>query len=569
MLRSLLLALVISFSANLNAQTFVQLGLNKAYHGVSDGYTLFAPLLAPDVYLINNCGELMHTWDTGTRLGGNSVELLDDGRLLKTSRDNPLPATTITGGGGGQYVELIDWDGNVIWEYEYFSPTVRAHHDAEMLPNGNILVLAWDLHDYQDCIDSGRDPNFLPDSVIWGEHIIEIDPNTNQIVWEWWMWDHVVQDYDNTKNNFGVVVDHPELMDINFHGLMAGGSNHGLDDWIHANSIAYNAELDQIVMNSRHTGEFYIIDHSTTTQEAAGHTGGNSGMGGDILYRWGNAMAYDQGTTNDIQLFGSHDVHWIPDSLEGPNKMLVFNNGWQRGDAINWTNVVKLELPWNAQTMKYDLTQGTAYEPQAPYWEYLDTVNMLSHETIFYSGYISGAQALYNGNTLICDGAYGRIFEIDTTNEVVWEYYNPIISTGALNQGDSLHPFALGMDNPVFRALKYRKDFSGFTGKTWNGNALPLEGNYPIPYECAGFASVAENPVQEFGVYPNPANSSLVITTNAPVETEAFICNSLGQKVMTLQISGTETEINVSQLENGAYYLVAAGMETVKVNILH
>ncbi len=566
MLRSLLLVLLVTTSANLNAQQLVQLGLNKNYHGVSEGYTLFNPLLNTDVYLINNCGELIHQWDTGTRLGGNSVELLENGNLLKTSRDNPLPATAIDGGGGGQWVELIDWDGNVIWEYEYFTPTERAHHDAEILPNGNILLLAWDLHDYNDCIDSGRDPNFLPDSVIWSEHIIEIDPTTNQIVWEWWLWDHIVQDFDNTKNNYGIVADHPELMDMNFHGLV---SNVGLDDWIHANSIAYNETLDQIVMNSRHTGEFYIIDHSTTTQEAAGHTGGNSGMGGDILYRWGNPVAYDHGNIIDGQLFGAHDVQWIPDSLEGPNKILVFNNGWQRIDPDVWSNVIKLDLPWNDQTNKYDYVQGTAYEPQVPYWEYLDTANTLSHGIEFFSGYISGAQSLYNGNTLICDGAYGRLFEIDTAQEVVWEYYNPIVQDSILHQGDSLHPFALGTNNPVFRALKYHPDFAGFAGKTFNGNVEPIEVNYPVPYNCAGFAGIDENPVQAFGVYPNPASSNLVIETDTPIEAKAFICNSLGQKVMSFQISELKTEIDISELESGSYYLIVSGMETIQVNVLH
>ncbi|MCR9171986.1 MAG: aryl-sulfate sulfotransferase [bacterium] len=566
MLRILLLTLVTTISSNLYSQTLVQLGLNKAYHGVSDGYTLFMPLLNPDVYLINNCGELVHHWYTGTNLGGNTVELLEDGTLLKTARENPLPPTVITGGGGGQYVQLVDWDGNVLWQYEYFNDMVRAHHDVEILPNGNVLILAWDLHDYNDCIDSGRDPNFLTDSVIWSEHIIEVDPNTDQIVWEWWLWDHIVQDLDSTKNNYGVVVDHPELMDINYHGLI---STPGLDDWIHANTIAYNAELDQIVMNSRHTGEFYIVDHSTTTQEAAGHTGGNSGMGGDILYRWGNPVAYDHGISADCQLFGAHDVQWIPDSLEGPNKMLVFNNGWQRPGADNWSNVVKLDLPWNDQTNKYDYTAGTAFEPQAPYWEYLDTTNVLSHGTEFYSGYISGAQAIYNGNTLICDGAYGRLFEIDANKDIVWEYYSPIVQGAILNQGDSLQPFALGTGNPVFRALKYHKDFFGFTGKTFNGNIEPIEGNYPVPYNCAGFAGIDEVALGELGVYPNPANSELIIVADAPMDSEAFICNSLGQKVMSFPISEATTTLNISSLSNGTYYLFVEGMKTTQVNVLH
>ncbi|GAB5418193.1 MAG: hypothetical protein Crog4KO_28240 [Crocinitomicaceae bacterium] len=508
----------------------------------------------------------MHTWDSGTKLAGNSVELLEDGTLLKTSRENPAEATVIDGGGGGQYVELIDWDGTLLWQYEYFGDSVRMHHDVEMLPNGNVLILAWDLHDYNDCINSGRRETQLPDSVIWSEHIIEVDPATDQIVWEWWLWDHLIQDWDSTKNNFGVVGDHPELMDLNFHGL---ATNEGLDDWIHANSIAYNEELDQIVMNSRHTGEFYIIDHSTTSQEAASHSGGNSNMGGDILYRWGNPWAYDQASGIDIKLFGAHDVQWIADSLEGPNKMLLFNNGWQRPFGDPWSNVMKLELPWNATTNKYDYTPGTAYEPSGHYWDYSDTVNTTAHGTNFYSGYISGAQAIYNGNTLICDGAYGRIFEIDSNKNIVWEYYNPIVQGAILDQGDSLQPFALGTNNPVFRAKKYRRDFAAFDGRSFNGTTQPIEGNFAIPYECAGFASITEKNVGSLSVYPNPASGFLTIESSEAEFGGAKICNALGQTMLHFNLVGQKTQVDLSSLESGSYYVIIEGAKTINVNVIH
>jgi hypothetical protein len=81
------------------------------------------------------------------------------------------------------------------------------------------------------------------------------------------------------------------------------------------NSVSYNAKLDQILISVRSFNEFWIIDHSVTTKEAAGHTGGRSGKGGDLLYRWGNPSAYRAGKTSDQKLFAQHDAHWIPEGL--------------------------------------------------------------------------------------------------------------------------------------------------------------------------------------------------------------------------------------------------------------
>ena len=63
--------------------------------------------------------------------------------------------------------------------------------------------------------------------------------------------------------------------------------------------------------------EFWIIDHGTTTAQAAGHTGGRRGRGGDLLYRWGNPRAYRAGTKADRKLFAQHNAHWIPKGLPG------------------------------------------------------------------------------------------------------------------------------------------------------------------------------------------------------------------------------------------------------------
>ena len=103
--------------------------------------------------------------------------------------------------------------------------------------------------------------------------------------------DHLIQDFDASKANYGEVAEHPELIDLNFR-LSETTNYRDPSDWIHSNGIDYNPELDQIVLSPSNFSEVWIIDHSTTRTEAAGSNGGNSGKGGDLLYRWGNPRAY-------------------------------------------------------------------------------------------------------------------------------------------------------------------------------------------------------------------------------------------------------------------------------------
>ena len=80
---------------------------------------------------------------------------------------------------------------------------------------------------------------------------------------------------------------------------------------MHTNSIDYNEEFDQILISVRYFNEIWVIDHSTTTEEAAGHTGGNSGKGGDLLYRWGNPKNIGREPRVINSSLGQHDASWI------------------------------------------------------------------------------------------------------------------------------------------------------------------------------------------------------------------------------------------------------------------
>ncbi len=99
------------------------------------------------------------------------------------------------------------------------------------------------------------------------------------------LWDHMIQDYDPARNNYGVVADQPEFIDVNGTGMRIP------QFWNHVNGIDHNAQLDQVILSIRGNSELFVIDHQLTTAQAATHAGGRYNKGGDILYRWGNPKA--------------------------------------------------------------------------------------------------------------------------------------------------------------------------------------------------------------------------------------------------------------------------------------
>ncbi len=408
------------------------------------GYTLFAPMSSSATVLMDDFGRMVHSWEA-VNAPAASVYLLDNGNLLRTNH-----LTGSAGAGGG--VQIFDWDGNVVWDYVYWSDTYLQHHDIEPMPNGNVLILAWEYKTVAEAVAAGRNPALLDDTLLWPEHIVEVKPTgptTGEIVWEWHLWDHLIQDFDPLADNYGVVEDHPELMDLNYAPT-------GNPDWIHANAIDYNAELDQIVISARTMNELWIIDHGTTTEEAAGNTGGRSGMGGAFLYRWGNPLVYRAGTAADQKLFGQHDVHWIPEGLPGAGNLLVYNNGQGRTEG-NYSTVDEIVPAVGVGGRYARPASGEPFGPASAIWSYV-----ADPPTSFYSNILSSAQRLPNGNTLICAGRIGKFTEIDENGQILWEYINPITATGGMNQGDVVQPGS----NFVFRALRFTSDFPGLAGRT-------------------------------------------------------------------------------------------------------
>lgn len=526
--------LIIVFSIFLLSAGWAQnktVGLIYSDPRACEGYTLFAPKHFHTTHLINNNGQVIHSWTKSEYEPGQSVYLLEDGTLLRACF---VHSKASTGGGEGGRVEQYDWDDNLVWEFDYSTAQYTSHHDIEPLPNGNILLLVVKKKSYQEAIAAGFNPNNLhPDiqskNYMLPDYVIEVKPTPpvgGEIVWEWHVWDHLVQDFDADKNNYGDPAAHPELIDPNGSGGKVAAF------WNHMNSIDYNPELDQIMLSVRGNSELWVIDHSTTTAEAAGHTGGKYGKGGDLLYRWGNPATYGRGDKNDQQLFQQHDAHWIEPGCPGAGNILIFNNGLKRPDG-DWSSVDEIVPPVD-ENGNYSLTSGSAFGPASILWTYYP-----DKKSEFYSEAISGAQRLPNGNTLICDGTHGRLFEVTTDGEVVWDYINPVVKEGPLYQGESPtldirnHQY-----NAVFKIHRYPKDYAAFAGKDMTpGDPLEL---YPTSVDEGEEQAPSQFQLQQN--YPNPFNPKTII----PYQ----LAQSGHVRLAVYDILGHEIKILVNQVQS-------------------
>ncbi|KYK22517.1 hypothetical protein AYK21_03765 [Thermoplasmatales archaeon SG8-52-2] len=369
-----------------------------------DGQILFSPYYGKKTYIIDSAGDINHTWSS-IYSPGASTYWIGDGTILRSVNSGV--------GGTSNGVQKVLWDGTIVWDFRYNYDGYLSHHDIEYLPNGNVLMIAWETRTRQEAIQAGRNPDLIQGDTFKPDQVIEVKPtgpDTGEIVWKWHVWDHLIQDFDNSKDNYGVVGEHPELVDINYGDSFVG-------DWLHTNSVDYNEEFDQIMVTVHNFNEVWVIDHSTTMEEASGHSGGNSGKGGDLLYRWGNPEAYDAGTNSDQKLFFPHDGTWIEDGHLGEGNMLIFNNGNNRPSG-QYSTIDEFIPPVDSNG-EYYLEEGSAYGPEDYTWTYT-----ADPPSSFYAHVFGGALRLKDDNTLICEGTSGRFFEVTPDGEIVWEYIN-------------------------------------------------------------------------------------------------------------------------------------------------
>ncbi|MCK5440983.1 MAG: aryl-sulfate sulfotransferase [Maribacter sp.] len=456
---------------------YIQRGLAKTSDALTPGYIMFPVPNSASTYLVNRKGEVVHEWK-GNYAVFNQY-LMDDGSLYQSAMDPDYP--TFGFGGPNGRIQKVTWNSKMLWDFEYAAKDEMVHHDFSILPNGNILALAYEVQPYEDAIANGRKPELIPEPGPWLEKIIEIEPqgtSEGKIQWEWHIADHLIQDFDESKMNFGNPGEHPELLDFNLgdsipppitqdslETLIATGkedrnltiNNYGSDIY-HFNAIVYNGELGQIAVSSPHLNEVLIIDHSTSIEEAAGHSGGKMGQGGDFIYRWGNPENYRKGDSTNQKLFYQHDVRWIEKGKQGAGNITIHNNEIPMGpDSLEYSAIYEIKLPIK-EDGSYELLPNGQFGPQKLEWNYVakDTVS-------YYAPFVSGGHRMKNGNTFITEGPKGRLFEVSPSGDILWEYYIPFRGEIRKPNGDPTE--LLPIPFWVFRATFIPADHPALVGR--------------------------------------------------------------------------------------------------------
>ena len=410
-------------------------------------YTLYSVMGSTTTTLMDTNGTTVKTWTHPSNAKtGYSCYLMPGGFLW---RSVARTGNSFTGGPINGEVQKVDWNGTVVWDYVYSTSDYCTHHDICPLPNGNVLLIAYDRISAANvtaagCAFSGE---------VWCDKVVEIKPTgatTGEVVWEWRLWNHIVQNTDQNKPNYqSSIVNHPELLNVNYKTTK---------DWIHMNGVDYNPMLDQIAVSSHNLNEWYIIDHSTTTAEAATHSGGNSGKGGDILFRWGNPAAY--GATGTAVLNVTHDAHWIPEGVPNFGRLVGFNN---KGVSSSKSSVDQIVTPINGYN--YDITLGSAFGPT-------------TYDRHACNGYTSNAGSsdqLPNGNMMVTIALSGTIYEIDPKGNSIWTK----TVTGAVQQAHRYSKcFAEGKEISLPIVSEQSGTLVATKGKNyqWFYNGQPISG---------------------------------------------------------------------------------------------
>jgi len=369
------------------------------------GYMIYVPIpgrVAPDpgeaqgrVSLLDMKGEVVHVWETP--FPAHYARLTPTGSVVVSMRrSTPTPGRPgydkyHMGGATGMLMEM-DWDGEVL--FEHFDPGM--HHDFEKMDNGHYIYVGWEPlpPDVARKVRGGQKGTEHKDGTMFGDYFREVD-SSGKTVWEW----HGMEHFD------------PDIDII--------GAIHPREEWTHINTV--DAMPDGNIMScSRHTDGAFIVDRES----------------GDIVWRWGNVAYLDRETGNiehrDIRdpknMGGPHNAHIIREGLPGAGNMLIYDNAM---------------YTFYSRALEVDVKSGDiVWQSEGEYG-----LEGYVKGRVHFAPFISSAERLPNGNTLICCGGNGVVFEVAEDKEIVWHWVRP-----TPNMDSAVHW-------GIFRAHRYSPDY--------------------------------------------------------------------------------------------------------------
>jgi len=312
---------------------------------------------------------------------------------------------------------VVDWEGNIVWEWGEKAPggKARQNHDQAPLSNGNMLILA----KRETCLPE------VPDGPVNDQVIYEVNRDGN-ILWTWISSEHI-EELGFTGERKGLLFSErmrPRSSIFVINDMQPLGPN----KWYERGDGRFHP--DNIMIDSREGCFIAIIEKET---------GGIVWqLGPDYLAAYDHSAKSFSGTCPRPvdAISGQHDAHMIPQGLPGEGNIMVFDNQGAAGIPPIYLNMFPGSRVLEIDPIgKEILWQYDASCSGRPFWT-------------FYSSFISSARRLHNGNTLICEGMNGRIFQVTPEGDIVWEYVNPHFGMWADHDVES----GGNLSNWVFRA---------------------------------------------------------------------------------------------------------------------
>ncbi|MBI5457478.1 aryl-sulfate sulfotransferase [Candidatus Kaiserbacteria bacterium] len=245
---------------------------------VDESYILAAPFSIREnnevpgaVYLSDLYGTCVHKWKTVYQ--ASNARLTRDGELyVSLIAPDRRDVSGFPGGGRTGIIQKLDWDSTVLWEYK----DPKIHHDFEVLPNGNVLLIGWDkLSNEQTREVASRVTGRSSDAPLWSDVVFEVN-NRGETVWEWHAKDHVDPAID-------------EMGQFPYR-----------DEWTHTNSatLVEKSPFDgesAILLSMRHTGRLLMVSKRTGAVLWRSPKNMFLGQHSPSFLQNGNIMAFDNG----------------------------------------------------------------------------------------------------------------------------------------------------------------------------------------------------------------------------------------------------------------------------------